>query len=144
MAIQQTNQQIPLTPAMREMIDELKRLMANPVVETAFNEAVAHVRPFVEDGSKNPWVGATAEYFVRYFEQWFTFLPEPTGGLGKIVPFTYFYLDNKSAFAFLNTFKSRTTSKESRPRSSTGPSSSSRSGGGSWTHRSRSSSSRPG
>ncbi|MDC0685025.1 phosphatidylserine decarboxylase [Sorangium atrum] len=112
MAIQQTNQQIPLTPAMRQLIDELKRLMANPVVEAAFNEAVAHVKPFVEDGSKNPWVGATAEYFVRYFEQWFTFLPEPTGGLGKIVPFTYFYLDNKSAFAFLNTFKSRTTSDE--------------------------------
>jgi phosphatidylserine decarboxylase len=77
------------------------------MVEAAYNEAISHVQPFVESGKKNQWVGQTIDYFAQYFETWFTFLPQPSGGLGKIVPFTYFYLNNDSAFAFLNTFKSR-------------------------------------
>ena len=96
-----------LTPAMKRLMDELRHIVKNPVVEAAFNEAIAHVQPFVEDGSKNPWIGSTISDFVKYFEGWFTFLPTPTGGLGKIVPFTYLYLNNESAFFFLNTFKSR-------------------------------------
>ncbi len=103
----QADRQAPLTPAMQYLMEELRCIVRNPVVEAAFNEAISHVQPFVEDGTKNPWVGATIDYFVQYFESWFTFLPQPSGGLGKIVPLTYFYLNNDSAFAFLNTFRSR-------------------------------------
>ncbi len=104
---QQASTQAPLTPAMEELMEELRLIVSNPIVEAAYNDAVAHVQPYVEDGSENPWIGNTIEYFVEYFRAWFTFLPTPSGGLGKIVPFTHLYLDNKSAFAFLNTFKSR-------------------------------------
>lgn len=97
----------PLTPAMKELMRELEAIVSNPVVEAAYNDAIARVAPFIEEGSPNPWVGQSIHYFVDYFRDWFTFLPEPTGGLGKIVPFTWFYLNNPTAAAFLNTFKSK-------------------------------------
>lgn len=102
----QAAKQPSLTPTMKRLLEDLRGIAANPVVEAAYNDAIVHVAPFVEDGSKNPWVGQPIEYFIEYFACWFTFLPSPVGGLGKIVPFTYFYLDNDVAFAFLNTFKS--------------------------------------
>lgn len=92
---------------MRDLMNELRTIVNNPIVEAAYNEAIAHVQPIVETGEANPWIGQPIDYFVDYFRDWFTFLPEPSGGLGKIVPFTYFYLNNESAFFFLNEFKSR-------------------------------------
>lgn len=97
----------PLTPDMVALLDKLRVIVANPVVEAAFNEAISNLAPVVEDGSANPWLGATVDDFVAYFESWFTWLPTPAGGLGKIMPFTYFYLNNSSAFFFLNQLKSR-------------------------------------
>lgn len=104
--------QPPLTPAMKKLISALKRIALNPVVEAAYNEAVSNVQVNIFDMETqqtitNPWAGTTIEYFIEYFEKWFTFLPSPTSGLGKIVPFTWFYLENKSAFYFLNVFESR-------------------------------------
>jgi phosphatidylserine decarboxylase len=99
--------QRPLTSAMEELMGELEAIVSNPVVEAAYNDAIARVTPFIEDGSPNPWVGQSINFFVNYFRDWFTFLPEPAGGLGKIVPFTWFYLKNPTAAAFLNTFKSK-------------------------------------
>lgn len=109
----QSNQEHPsfknpdLTPAMKELLLELREIVANPVVEAAFNDAVAHVDPYLSDGSDNPWRDKNIDYFLDYFEDWFTFLPTPAGGLGKIVPFTYFYLNNRKAYYFLNTLQSR-------------------------------------
>ncbi len=102
------NQNPPLTSAMKALLKELEEIVSNPVVEAAYNEAIAHVQPILSDGSANPWVGQDMDYFVQYFRDWFTFLPTPVGGLGKIVPFTYFYLNNSQAFFFLNQFKSKT------------------------------------
>ena len=101
------NQHPKLTPEMKELIDELKEIVSNPIVEAAYNDAIAKVQQILLDGSTNPWVGTTVDYFVNYFVSWFTFVPSPTGGLGKIVPFTYFYLNNKTAYYFINTLKSR-------------------------------------
>lgn len=98
----------PLTPQMKELIAELREIVSNPVVEAAYNDAIACVIPIIEpQGTKNPWVGQTIDYFVNYFEHWFTFLPTTTGGLGRIVPFTYFYRNNEKASHFLNHFKSK-------------------------------------
>lgn len=108
----QLAEQPPLTPEMESLLEDLVVILTNPVVEAAYNDAVAHVTTYVEDGSRNPWIGQTTEYLFWYFAAWFTFLPEPAGGLGRIVPFTYFYLDNDVAFAFLNTFKSRSGSAD--------------------------------
>ncbi len=113
--IQESNQSV-LTPAMQLLIDELCVITSNPVVEAAYNDAISHVAPYTETGEANPWAGQTIDYFVDYFVAWFTFLPQPSGGLGKIVPFTYFYLDNEVAYAFLNTFKSRSESADSYTR----------------------------
>lgn len=101
--------QIPLTPTMKILIQELRDIVSNPEVEKAFNEAIANVIPIIPNGTNepNPWAGKTIDHFVDYFAGWFTFLPTPVGGLGKIMPFTYFYLENKKAFDFLNTFQSR-------------------------------------
>ncbi|MDV3352019.1 phosphatidylserine decarboxylase [Leptolyngbyaceae cyanobacterium CCMR0082] len=98
----------PLTEKMKQLIAELRDIVSNPVVEAAYNDAIANVTPLIEPtGERNPWIGQTIDYFVEYFEQWFTFLPQPNGGLGKIVPFTYFYRNNETAFFFLNQLKSR-------------------------------------
>ncbi len=99
---------IPLTPKMEELMDELEFIVSNPVVEAVYNDAIANVIPIIEpQGTPNPWIGRSIDYFVHYFRGWFTFLPTPTGGLGKIVPFTYFYRNNETAFYFLNNFKSK-------------------------------------
>lgn len=105
------DQNPPLTTEMIQLIEELKAIVKNPEVVSAFNEAIANVKPVLNDGvSPNPWVGKTVDDFVSYFANWFTFLPQPAKGLGKIMPFTYFYLDNKVAYDFLNTFESRSSS----------------------------------
>ena len=98
-----------LNPEMKALIDELREIVANPVVEAAYNSAIANVTPILPDGKStpNPWVGQTVNYFVGYFITWFKFLPTPIGGLGRIMPFTHFYLDNPTAFYFLNDLKSR-------------------------------------
>lgn len=105
--IADANQNPQLTPEMQELINELKEIVSNPIVEAAYNDAVANVQQILLDGSTNPWAGTTVDYFVNYFVSWCTFVPSPTGGLGKIVPFTYFYLNNKTAYYFINTLKSR-------------------------------------
>lgn len=100
----------PLQPYMDDLLEELRVIMANPVVEAAYNDAVANVVPYVDElgtTGPNPWAGTTVDYFVQYFEDWFTFLPIPGGGLGKIVPLTFFYLNNQTAFYFLNEFQSK-------------------------------------
>ncbi len=90
----------------KALFDELAVIVSNPVVVAAYNDAIANVQPDLSDGDDNPWVGRDIDYFVDYFRRWFDFLPTPTGGLGKIEPFTYFYLNNPAAFHFLNSFKS--------------------------------------
>lgn len=102
-----SNKNLPLTHEMTSLINELKEIIANPVVEAAYNDAIANVQPILLDGTKNQWIGKSIDYFVQYFEDWFTFLPTPVGGLGKIVPFTHFYLNNENAFYFLNHLKSK-------------------------------------
>ena len=98
--------------AKKKLIDELKKIVKNPVVQAAYNDAIANVQPILANGLKNPWVGKDINYFVDYFDEWFTFLPTPAGGLGKIVPFTYFYLNNRNAYYFLNEFKSSKDNKK--------------------------------
>lgn len=98
---------IQLTVEMKKLIRELREIVSNPVVEAAYNDAIAHVQPVLYDGTVNQWKGKTIDYFVTYFESWFTFLPQPDGGLGKIVPFTHFYLNNRVAFYFLNELKNK-------------------------------------
>jgi len=93
------------------LIKELKEITSNPVVEAAFNDAIANVKPILWNGEPNPWKGKTIDYLIEYFKGWYAFLPTPTSGLGKIVPFTYFYYDNESAFYFLNELKSRKNNK---------------------------------
>ncbi len=75
---------VPLTPKMEELIGELEDIVSNPVVEAVYNDAIANVVPIIEpQGTPNPWIGQSIDYFVNYFRHWFTFLPQPTGGLGK-------------------------------------------------------------
>lgn len=102
---------IPLTKEMQKLMQELQEIVSNPVVEAAYNDAIAHVQSVLMDGTENQWKGKSIDYFVTYFESWFTFLPQPDGGLGKIVPFTHLYLNNKVAFYFLNELKSRRNNK---------------------------------
>ena len=111
----QNNQNVELTPEMRELISELRRITDNPAVKAAYKAAIKHVTPKVYFNGKiqnNPWENKTIEGFVNYFEEWFTFLPIPNDGLGKIEPFTFFYLDNPKAFDFLNKFESRQNENE--------------------------------
>lgn len=110
---QGAGQQPPLTPRMEELIFELRTIIENPVVEAAYNDAISNVQPILWNGKPNPWVGQDVDYFVNYFRGWFTFLPQPSGGLGRIIPFTYFYYNNESAFNFLNNFKSRSATSDS-------------------------------
>lgn len=103
--------QPPLTPLMKKLVRQLRVIVSNPVVEAAYNDAVSNVESMVSNNGpkKNPWAGTTVDHFVKYFEDWFTFLPSPTEGLGKIVPLTWFYLNNESAFYFLNTLESKSS-----------------------------------
>lgn len=107
----QPSTSIPLTKDMQMLMQELQEIVCNPVVEAAYNDAIAHVQSVLMDGTENQWKGKSIDYFVTYFESWFTFLPQPDGGLGKIVPFTHLYLNNKVAFYFLNELKSRRNNK---------------------------------
>lgn len=105
-----TSQQAPLTPEMQALVEELRIIVANPVVEAAYNDAVSGVTPYVDElgeNIRNPWAGTNIDYFVEYFSDWFTWLPTPTSGLGKIVPLTFFYLNNPRAFYFLNDLQSK-------------------------------------
>jgi len=100
----------PLNQEMIGLISDLEEILQNPAVEAAYNTAISNVTPLVFFHGKiqdNPWKGQTKEFFINYFREWFTFLPIPTKGLGKIQPFTFFYLDNPSAFFFLNELKSK-------------------------------------
>ena len=99
-----------LTPQMIEQLQELKVILDNPVVEKAWQAAIAGVQPIVDElgpKQKNPWLNQPSSYLVNYFANWYTFLAKPSGGLGEIVPFTFLYLNNPAAFAFLNTFESQ-------------------------------------
>lgn len=100
-----------LSKTIDDLIDELNDIVSNPIVEAAYNDAIANVHPILWDGNPNPWKGTTVDYFVDYFRTWFDYLPTPDGGLGEIVPFTYLYYNNESAFYFLNELKSRKNNK---------------------------------
>lgn len=102
----------PHTTEMDEHIDRLRTICSNPVVEAAFNEALAHVSPYTETGEKNPWQSACIEDFIDYFDAWFTDIPVRTGGLGFILPFTWFYYNNTSAYFFLNGLKTKSVGAE--------------------------------
>lgn len=93
------------TQEMDDHMDRLREICANPVVESAFNEAIAHVYPVTETGQDNPWMDASIQHFIMYFDAWFTDLPVPTGGLGFILPFSWMYYNNRSAYFFLNELK---------------------------------------
>ena len=91
----------PHTPAMTAIMEELRVIVANPVVEAAYNDAIAHLDPFVQElgtQQENPWMGTTVDDFVCYFNKWFTFLPQPSSGLGFIVPLTFFYRTTRRRF----------------------------------------------
>ncbi|MEA2028887.1 MAG: phosphatidylserine decarboxylase, partial [Campylobacterota bacterium] len=76
------------------------------VVKAAYCEAIMNVSPTLPNGEANEWLERDEVFFIHYFEEWFEFLPTPVNGLGKIEPFTHFYLNNPAAFHFLNYFKS--------------------------------------
>jgi phosphatidylserine decarboxylase len=100
----------PHTAEMKQVMDELRVIVANPVVEAAYNDAIAHLDPFVQElGTQqdNPWKGTNVNDFVNYFDKWFTFLPQPSSGLGFIVPLTFFYLNNRQGFYFMNLLQSK-------------------------------------
>lgn len=98
---------LPLTPPMTDHIDNLRKLMSDVSVVAAFNEAIANMSPFVQYGIPNPWIQCSPDDFISYFESWFTYLAGPSGGLGYIAPFTWFYYDNPSGYYFVNTFQSK-------------------------------------
>lgn len=102
------NTNVPLNPDMLAHMDDLAALCANPTVESAFNEAVAHTSKLTSMGTENYWQYANIQDFQNYFGAWFTDLELPDGGLGLIFPFTWFYLNNTSGYYFLNTFSSKT------------------------------------
>ena len=80
------------------------------MVERAWRAAIDGVQLYVDElGPRqlNPWAHQPSSFLVDYFADWFTFLAQPSGGLGKIVPFTFFYLNNPQAFAFLNDLESQ-------------------------------------
>lgn len=98
------------TPEMTEIMNELRVIVSNPVVEAAYNTAIANLDPFIMElgiQQENPWTGTTIDDFVEYFDKWFTFLPQPSSGLGFIVPLTFFYVNNPQAFYFMNKLQSK-------------------------------------
>jgi len=103
------------TPEMTRLMGELRVIVRNPVVEAAYNTAIANLDPFIMElgiQQDNPWAGTTVDDFVAYFDKWFTFLPLPESGLGFIVPLTFFYINNPQAFYFMNSLQSRTAPAE--------------------------------
>jgi phosphatidylserine decarboxylase len=100
----------PHTPQMKKIMDELRVIAANPVVISAYNDAIANLDPFVMElgiQQENPWTGTSIDDFVNYFDKWFTFLPQPSSGLGFIVPLTFLYLNNPQGFYFMNKLQSK-------------------------------------
>ncbi|MFD2785519.1 phosphatidylserine decarboxylase [Hymenobacter rubripertinctus] len=100
----------PHTAPMNQLMGELRIIAANPVVVAAYNDAIAHLDPFVMElgtQQENPWTGTSIDDFVNYFDKWFTFLPQPSSGLGFIVPLTFLYLNNPQGFYFLNKLQSK-------------------------------------
>lgn len=100
----------PHTRDMDKIMDELREIVRNPVVEAAYNTAIANLDPFIMElgvQQQNPWTGTTVDDFVAYFDKWFTFLPQPASGLGFIVPLTFFYVNNPQAFYFMNRLQSK-------------------------------------
>lgn len=100
----------PHTPQMKKIMDELRVIAANPVVVSAYNDAIANLDPFVMElgtQQENPWTGTSIDDFVNYFDKWFTFLPQPSSGLGFIVPLTFLYLNNPQGFYFMNKLQSK-------------------------------------
>ena len=102
--------QLPLTDRMSMLVRKLEAICKNPVVEAVFKEAVAHVNSTMMSGKENPWKYFTIENFIHYFRCKSTYFPKPADGLGFIMPFTWFYLNNTHAYYVLNTFKSETES----------------------------------
>lgn len=103
------------TPEMDEIIAELRVIISNPVVEAAYNDAIAHLDPFIMElgtQQENPWAGTNVDDFWCYFNKWFTFLPQPSSGLGFIVPLTFFYVNNPQAFYFMNKLQSKSGKAE--------------------------------
>ena len=100
-------EQPSLTSDMENKLAELHGILSNPEVRKAFDNAISTVSKTVEDGGPNPWIDKTVDYFEAYFRTWFTFLPVPNGGLGMIIPFSQFYLDNQAGADFLNCFESQ-------------------------------------
>lgn len=106
-----THTQPALTTKMKELMVRLREIARNDEVISAYNNAINHVTDHVDvigPAEKNPWKGQPIRYFVDYFEKWFTYLPTPNGGLGEIIPFTYFYLHNPHAYHFLNRLETQT------------------------------------
>lgn len=100
----------PHTKEMKRIMEELHVIVSNPVVEAAYNDAIANLDPFVMElgiQQENPWAGTNVHDFVAYFDKWFTFLPQPSSGLGFIVPLTFFYLNNPQGFYFMNKLQSK-------------------------------------
>lgn len=100
----------PHTAPMDRIMAELRVIAANPVVVAAYNDAIANLDPFVMElgtQQENPWAGTSIDDFVDYFDKWFTFLPQPSSGLGFIVPLTFFYLNNPQGFYFMNKLQSK-------------------------------------
>lgn len=97
----------PLNNKMTLHMEKLAVICSNPTVEAAYNEAIAHTQKTTSLGTDNPWQYANISEFQDYFETWFVDLEKPDGGLGLILPFTWFYLNNTSGYYFLNTFESK-------------------------------------
>ena len=104
---EQRKTQPALTKNMHNLMDKLRKIVRNPEVVNAYKQAICNVDDHVELSDKNPWKEQKIDFFVEYFHNWFTYLPRPNEGLGKIIPFTYFYLNNDKAYYFLNQFKSQ-------------------------------------
>ena len=105
----------PHTAKMNEIMAELRLIISNPVVEAAYNDSIAHLDPFIMElgiQQENPWLGTNVEDFACYFDKWFTFLPQPSSGLGFIVPLTFFYVNNPQAFYFMNKLQSKSGKAE--------------------------------
>ena len=60
----------------KDLIEELKVIMSNDKVKSAYEEAIKNLTPTVyyeHEVVENPWTGASIEYFINYFKKWFTF-----------------------------------------------------------------------
>jgi len=94
-----------------KIIQELDDLFKNSSdLRKQFDAAIAAVKdlppaPGQDKPTPNIWKNRTYTDFCNYFNNWYSFIPTPTSGLGYIEPFTTFYYDNDKAFYFLNKIK---------------------------------------